>query len=533
MSAPASPAPSPEPPPRARRAPRTLLPGTAGPEPVGGWRGLYERLENGMLWLCLGVTLAFGALGALQLAELRRDSWARVERNAANLLTLIERDIRRNVEVYDLSMQAVAEGVELLEGIDLPQDLRRRILFDRATEARHFGSIMVLDAEGQVVEQSDPRAGRRRDLAGRDFFLAHLVDPGLGLHIGAAFTDPVEGDLRLSLSRRLTGPDGRFKGVVVGTLRLDYFVDLLSDVGLGQGSTINLISRRSGVVLYRAPARPGDIGRSLLGTPNFERSLQEPPVPFIGRAAIDGVTRFYTYSRVGTLPLIVNVAVSVDSALESWQRRAWIIGGIMAGLSLLMLLVCLGLRRALQLRRRAEQHALQQEALYRALAQTDALTGLANRRQFDTVLQSEWRRMLRQMAPLTLLLIDTDHFKAFNDRYGHPAGDAALQMIAARIAASIHRTGDLAARYGGEEFAVLLPATDQEGGMALAEALRQDIAAQGKPHAGNPPGVVTVSIGVATARPQLGKGATVLLDRADAALYAAKAAGRNRVEGAG
>lgn len=165
-----------------------------------------------------------------------------------------------------------------------------------------------------------------------------------------------------------------------------------------------------------------------------------------------------------------------------------------------------------------------------ALARLDGLTGLMNRRAFDETLEAELRRSARTGAPLSLLLIDVDHFKAFNDAYGHPAGDACLKSIAEVLSSSVHRPLDRCARYGGEEFALILPETPADGALRVAEAIREGLRAAGIPHAGSAYGVVTISIGAATLSGG-NSGAVVedLLGSADAALYEAKAAGRNRV----
>ncbi len=178
------------------------------------------------------------------------------------------------------------------------------------------------------------------------------------------------------------------------------------------------------------------------------------------------------------------------------------------------------------------------EALQRLTTQ-DALTGIANRRAFDHALGLEWHQARRSGLPLSLMMIDIDHFKAFNDRYGHLEGDRCLRAVARALQAGAVRTTDLVARYGGEEFAVLLPLTDAEAALHLAERLRSAVEdlAIGNEASGN--GRVTISVGVASMHapwPQALslddgalRGSAALVEMADQALYAAKAAGRNRV----
>jgi diguanylate cyclase (GGDEF)-like protein len=166
----------------------------------------------------------------------------------------------------------------------------------------------------------------------------------------------------------------------------------------------------------------------------------------------------------------------------------------------------------------------------RRLSMTDGLTGIANRRHFDEVLGTEWRRGRRHDRPLAVLLIDVDFFKPYNDTYGHQAGDACLQRVAESAQSAIARAGDLIARYGGEEFAVVLPATDVDGARLIAESIRRRVAAAEIPHTGSRVAAhVSVSIGVGVMVPADAVGPEEVVARADRALYRAKERGRNRV----
>lgn len=164
-------------------------------------------------------------------------------------------------------------------------------------------------------------------------------------------------------------------------------------------------------------------------------------------------------------------------------------------------------------------------------AQTDGLTGVANRRHFDETLRLEWQRNQRTQTPVSLLLVDVDHFKQYNDTHGHLAGDHALQCIAQAIAARSRRSGEQVARYGGEEFAVILPNVDGMAAAAIAQQLRQEVAQLyrwGHSHLQEP---VTVSVGLASTVPQADQSIESLIHQADRALYCAKQLGRNRVAG--
>jgi diguanylate cyclase (GGDEF)-like protein len=174
--------------------------------------------------------------------------------------------------------------------------------------------------------------------------------------------------------------------------------------------------------------------------------------------------------------------------------------------------------------RTAQLREANQELL--RLSTTDDLTGIANHRQFGEFLDQEWRRAYRGQFPISLMMLDVDHFKKYNDTHGHPAGDECLRKVAHVLRESANRPTDLAARYGGEEFVIVLSDTPMEGAVRMAERVREAVSALGDPPA-TPQ--VTISIGLASMTPDDSNDATDLIAAADACLYSAKQSGRNRV----
>ena len=178
----------------------------------------------------------------------------------------------------------------------------------------------------------------------------------------------------------------------------------------------------------------------------------------------------------------------------------------------------------------SQQQLLDTNLVLQRLMNSDGLTGLSNRRHFDEYLELEWRRAIREQTQLSLMMIDVDYFKAYNDNFGHLEGDEALRQVAKAIRASCSRPSDLPARYGGEEFALVLPNTSPGGARLLAEKLRQTVAGMNIPHiAPNEGASLTVSIGLSTVVPQIGSHSRQVIQSADQGLYAAKHNGRNQV----
>ena len=268
-------------------------------------------------------------------------------------------------------------------------------------------------------------------------------------------------------------------------------------------------------------------------SPATTRMLGHPPADLHGRTLAEllapedraaFITRHFTQAaRHGAGPDLFRVLRADASTLWVEARVASLPPGNGLGDYLVTL-------RDADQRKRYEDALGLANAELSALASTDALTGLPNRRQFDATLHKEWYRALRDAAPLALLMIDVDRFKTLNDRYGHPVGDAFLARVGRVIRDNVRRAGDMAARYGGEEFAVVLPGTGSGGAIEIAELIRRAVAATDTRSlvAGGHP--LSVSIGVGVMVPLAGGGSAALINSADAALYQAKRLGRNRVE---
>lgn len=472
----------------------------------------------------VGIVIACALMGlcVLQLFQSRHDALDRARETSRNLGLIAERDIERNFELYDLSLQAVIQGLQRSDVMTAPPALRRAVLFDHAMTAQFLGSMLVLDASGNIILDSANDVPRQGNFADRKYFTIHRDNPDAGLYVSDPFASRLRGGtLSVVLSRRVSNPDGSFAGIVLIAVNLEYFHQLFAGLSLGQHGSMSLIGN-DGIMVMRQPYDLRTIGRDISKAATFQRFQTAPEGSFSETAAIDGVRRLYYFRHLPKLPLIIMVAEAEQDIYAAWRHRATKIGALVAtfGAAFIALSVMLGA----QLRRR-----MRAESELVLLARTDGLTGLNNRRSFGEVLDREWRRARRAHSVFSLLFVDVDRFKAYNDTYGHQAGDDALAAVARCIGENIRRPADTAARYGGEEFVVLLPDTPQTGAAQIAERIRAAIDELALEHAGSEYGRVTASIGLASWTPDQDGEAGAVIKAADEALYYAKATGRNKV----
>jgi diguanylate cyclase (GGDEF)-like protein len=471
------------------------------------------RISAKLLIITSVVTvIGFSAICVNVMLDMRRGEEALARQTLENLATSIDADISRNIDIYDLSLKAVVNNMLLPEIATVSRPIRQLILFDHATTARHFGAIQVFDADGRLAIDAstlDPQAENRAD---EDYFRVHRDNPDVGLFISRPML--FRGAFSIVLSRRISDSDGGFMGVVAGSIRYGYFHELFERLNLDPEDTITVL-KRDRTIMMRRPFDLDIIGKNLGRQQEWKPDNLKAGGSYAGKGPVDVTPRLYVRSS-GSGPLFVVAGKPLSRVFSLWQREALRIGAVVLMLSLFVLGSAIVLAR--EISRRADAESKLEE-----MATTDALTGLRNRRKFDQVIDMEWRRAMRQKTQVALLMIDADHFKAYNDTFGHQAGDQVLVGIAICISDSVRRAGDCAARYGGEEFAVLLPNTSATDAFKIAETIRAKVLGWSDGGAGS-----TVSCGVASLAPTAGMDWTVLVAAADKALYAAKAGGRNQ-----
>ncbi|MXQ10590.1 sensor domain-containing diguanylate cyclase [Microvirga makkahensis] len=497
---------------------------TEGSERVGFQRRLWMLRLN----LVAGV-IGFGILilSVHGIWNERQEAWERAQRASRNLLTTLARDLGSHLRSVDVALIRITRGLRYQGFTSLPPEVQHGILFDQAGSASIARTILLLNASGDLVADGGPLlAPRGLNVSDADFFKIHKERSFAGLFLSHPYESQIKlGTLSIALSRRLSKPDGEFAGVAVAEIALSDIYERFQNLNIGPGGSITLF-RDDGTILMRLPYDREDIGRKLSDTANFQRFREKDSGSFEGIAAIDRIRRLYTFSRVDDLSLILTVSLSVDEILAPWWRRTMVLAVITGVLCAAVMRLMFLFRRELGRRTRAEK------ALER-LSAMDPLTGLPNRRTLDKILRRELQQAIRSGSPLSLLFVDVDCFKGYNDEYGHAKGDDVLRAVADAIDAPSQRSGGIAARYGGEEFIVVLPEIGQTDAGVVAQTIRKAVAGLGIEHRRSAFNIVTVSIGAATASPAREDDAIRLLKAADAALYEAKAAGRNRVFGPG
>ncbi len=491
----------------------------ASPDQTG-----HEALERQGLYLVVAIVLLtlWGMIlwfSAQQKARLLADSSrelsfmnAAVAANASSLLQTMETDLR-----------LLDDWLQQHPGADPLTDPAFIALVDELR--RSSGGLLDLRAVGSdgglyYLPAADHRA--RTNVADRDYVSA-LKPPGSApLRIGQPVLSRVTGLWGLPVSWRLAHPVGGV-GILFANIELERLGQLHETLRMQPQGTISWV-RGDGILLTRVPYDASLFGKDISASPLFQQELRtHARGSFVSDGAVtDGVPRLFTYQRLERFPVTVLVSRGQAEVLETYYQRRTVVLLIAGAVTLLVIGFTVALRRSLLALRRTQREL-------RELAGTDPLTGVMNRRALLERAAVEADRARRFEHPLTLAVIDIDHFKRLNDAHGHAYGDRVLRECA-RLWERHLRDADLLGRIGGEEFGLVLIEADA----AMAAEVLQRLAQATAEASFGPPVVpggsqVTVSIGAASWRMQDPDWSTVFA-RADRALYEAKARGRNRVE---
>lgn len=418
--------------------------------------------------------------------------------------------------------------------------------FSRQLKEKHgklsqLHGLFIYDTQGKWVATSGSYSPARASNSDREYFIWHQNHTDASVHIGHVITSRSTGEQVIPVSMRLSDGAGNFAGVVLATVRVGYFRQFYSYYTLGDRDVLGLILADTSV-LYIRPLPDSVINKSLSSSPLFKTALKNSASgSAIWRSALDGMERIYGYARLEQYPLVVTAGYDYDRVQREWISTN--LTDAVLNLVLLILMTGMGMFILKQVRSNVRNqveltqvrdelttinHTLQ------SLALVDGLTGLANRRQFDIVLDQGLERSRKSGEPLSLIMIDIDFFKRYNDTFGHVAGDMCLKKVGGLLRSVMQRQADLVARYGGEEFAIILPFTSAPEARLLAERVVKIIRQAAIIHTMSelPEGVVTISAGFCTVISDGRAGETERLkERADRALYEAKRSGRNCVRG--
>ena len=397
------------------------------------------------------------------------------------------------------------------------------MLFDRSTAARDVSDVFVVDRTGNIIEGRD-QATAHAYVADRDYFLAHVVpnNADRGLFISRPYESRIRKDApSIALSRRISLPDGSFGGVASLAVNIDYFQAMMDALAVGPRGAA-LILQTDGSVVARNPALKPDEPRSVAHSRTFRQMLLAKQGFYVARSPVDGVKRLFSFSRVPDTNLIAVFAPSYDELLAGWRQRSFVIGS----LALLLSAAFAGVVWALVFGLR---YRIALQAQISRLADTDPLTEVSNRRSLQRLIETTWGACQASGEPMSVLFVDADNFKIYNDQYGHAIGDAALRVIADCLKRQTRANRDVVARYGGEEFVVVLPGAALADGVRVAEVIRDCVRTSSERPGWDAVAPVTVSIGCSVILPANAVTPATGLLAADRALYAAKQRGRNRV----
>ncbi|WP_423382822.1 diguanylate cyclase [Burkholderia sp. LMG 32019] len=487
-------------------------------EKIADWAG-----RNHLVVGALGTLMSLAALSisAVTLWATRSEVVEHAHETSRNVAAVLVSEIARTVETSNNALIALSADLGKPAVLRMDAGLRHDLLFQRAA-AQYVTGMGVTDRDGQLIDACCGPS-HHWNFSDRDYFKVHRDSPNVGLYVSEAYrARSRSGTESIALSRRIERPDHTFNGIAVVAIDLAYFDQLLSRLNVGPHG-ISAILRADGTILARNPPLNDHQMVRLRRSKAFDRMLNQDSGFYAAYSRIDGTLRLYTFQRVPGTPLIAVIAPAQGDVLAGFIRMSWSVG---VSASLLCALFC----AVVWLLAFALRDNLRKQTLLTGLTRTDPLTGLHNRRALDAALADEWARLQRgHDGSLSVLFIDADHFKQYNDRYGHAQGDIALRFLAECIRAHTQRRGDLAVRYGGEEFVAVLPDTDENGASQVAEAIRRDVESNRLDGFAEPVPPFTVSIGCATARPAYPSSIDALSRQADVALYTAKRHGRNRV----
>jgi len=463
-------------------------------------------------------------------------AWSQASKTSRNLGHSVANQLDSVFSEVDRVLHTLGFILESSDMTPATLEALQPIMVTHVSRAEYLHGLFVYGPEGQWLVHTQPAQSRQANNSDRDYFIFHRENRSSRVLIGKPLRSRSTGDWIIPVSKRIDDAYGEFAGVLLATVRVDQILRLLNGFDIGENGAISL-SLVDGTIVLRRPYAVEDLGRKLPNNPLLSAASSARTGMARLRSPIDGVKRLVVFEHLPNNPLFIAIALSEKEILSQWRDAAQV---QLACLLLMVSVIGLSTRyvlRSMRLRgasdralRTAHQQIVHTNSQLAHLVDHDGLTGILNRRAFDRRFEEILGQSRRYGRPVSLVLFDVDHFKAYNDHYGHLAGDECLRMVAAALSKAMRRPGDVLARYGGEEFVAILPDTAADGARAVANAAREEVARLALDHVASAEGIVTVSGGVAAATSAAADlTASAVIEQADQALYRAKKQGRNRV----
>lgn len=460
-----------------------------------------------------------------------------INTKAKNLSQTLDKYTEGIIRQSDMLINIISDVFENDE--EIPGNVKRlkRILIEQDKSLDQLNNIVIYDNNGdRVLALRDKFIGGINS-SDRAFFIYHKNYKAREIFIGPPVRSRTDGKWVITISRRLENKRSEFNGVVVLTLNIENFLELFGNINIGDKGSISLISG-DGVLLVRMPFNEKFVGKVLSDSPLFSRYLKTSNSG-VSKATsrFDGVERLYAYQKNSHYSLVTIVAFSMNEQLDSCRKQTnyliLIIFSITCGGVYLGILIIRDTRKRIITSNKLlrEKNSLMTEnAFLEEKVYVDELTGLANRAAFNMTLDEAINESLVSRVEFSLIFLDVDYFKRYNDTYGHVAGDECLKALAEIFIESTHTINATICRYGGEEFAMIMPGVGKEKAKDISQSIFQLLDIKAISHTSSPFGQVTVSIGIySNIISGTNTDPNMITSMADQALYQAKASGRNTI----
>lgn len=488
-------------------------------------KALSLSLIGFILLVCFSLILAT----AWQMAQSSGERVDAAKITVSNIVLAAEQQARDTMLQADNTLRDLAERVAHDGSGPDQQERLAKLMARQVNNIEGVQGLFIFDAHGNWMANSFSEGLHTKNNSDRAYFVYHREHDDQSIHIGSIVESRTTGEMVIPISRRIETADGAFAGVALATVPVSYFQSFFKRMDVDDAGVI-FLALDNGELLARRPTVAALMTTNLSKGEIFSRYLpQSDSGTAIIKSIVDGIERIYAYRRLAGLPIVAAAGVSYEHVFAPWWSYVYqsvaLVGSIILALAFLGNLLYRQIQQLLVAER--EFKAIRKEL--EVIAHTDGLTSLANRRNFDLAMDKEWKRATRNQTSISVILLDIDLFKQYNDHYGHLSGDDCLVRVANLIAANVNRPGDIAARYGGEEFVVLLPDTELAGAVVVAENIRLSLLCAKIQHSASPFGIVTISSGVVSTAKTGEENQKEFLIKADRLLYSAKAQGRNRV----